>query len=166
VILYTIAMLSLGALIGGYFYKNKFKKEAAKSLDATYHKGFESGMEKAKADMDTSFETYFRDEMEKAIKDLDDMRHKATESGMKKAKDDMDTSFEAYLRAQIEEEKAKIDKIAEEIEREIKMEENDFCCGSGCGHCDDYSVALSKKKPKKKSTPKKKKATSKGGSKK
>lgn len=132
-ILYTMAMLVLGALIGGYLYKIKFKKEIMKDLDVMYHKGFESGM--------------------------------------LKAKEDMDASFEAYLRAQIEEEeKAKIDKIAEEIEREIKMgeKENDLCCGSGCGHCDDYSVALSENKPKKKkaSTTKKKRTAKNGGSKK
>ena len=57
-ILYTLAMISLGALVGGYLYKRRFdkdlekvKSEAQKSLDAMYHKGFESGMEKAQADI-------------------------------------------------------------------------------------------------------------------
>jgi hypothetical protein len=63
-ILYTIAMLTLGSLIGGYLYRLKFRQELKKSLDAMYHKGFESGIEKAQADLNAAIDAYQASELQ------------------------------------------------------------------------------------------------------
>jgi predicted Holliday junction resolvase-like endonuclease len=63
-ILYVVLLLIIGALISGYFYVQRLKKETIKNLDVVFHKGFESAMEKAKADVKASSEEYLRPELE------------------------------------------------------------------------------------------------------
>lgn len=67
-----IISFTLGLLIGGgFFYKKlkketeKLKEEAKKSLDTMYHKGFESGMEKANADLMATISAYEESERKK-----------------------------------------------------------------------------------------------------
>ncbi len=60
-ILYTLAMLALGSLLATMFYEKKIKKmkeNAQAGLDAMYHTGFESGMEKAQKDIDATIQSW------------------------------------------------------------------------------------------------------------